>query len=77
VAETLGELADAPANLKETLRSYLRQQSNATRTAEVMFAHRNTIIARVARAEELLPAPLAESAFEVGAAIEILHWQES
>lgn len=77
VRETLGELARAPQNLKETLRTYLRQQSNATRTAEVLFAHRNTILARVAKADELLPSPLADSSFEVATALEIHHWQES
>ncbi|HNF83704.1 MAG TPA: helix-turn-helix domain-containing protein, partial [Solirubrobacterales bacterium] len=76
-AETLGELADGPVNLKETVRTYLRNQSNATRTAELLFAHRNTVLARIAKADELLPSPLSESSFEVAAALEILHWQES
>ncbi|HRV60063.1 MAG: PucR family transcriptional regulator [Solirubrobacterales bacterium] len=76
VDETLGELAGAPMNLKDTVRTYLRNQSNATRTAEALFAHRNTILARIAKADEFLPLPLAESSFEVSAALEILHWQE-
>lgn len=77
VEETLGPLADAPETLTRTVRTYLRNQSNATRTAEVMFAHRNTILGRIAKADELLPRPLAETAFEVSAALEILFWQES
>lgn len=76
-SETLGELAEAATNLKETVRTYLRNQSNATRTAEVLFAHRNTILARLAKADELLPSPLSETSFEVATALEILHWQET
>ncbi|SEH10945.1 PucR family transcriptional regulator [Thermoleophilum album] len=76
VIETLGELANAPATLRETLRIYLREQSNATRTARALPAHRNTVLARVARAESLLPRPLAEHALEVACALEIAHWQD-
>jgi DNA-binding PucR family transcriptional regulator len=77
VEETLGSLAEAPETLTRTVRNYLRNQSNATRTAQAMFAHRNTILARIAKADEMLPTPLAETAFEVSAALEILFWQES
>ncbi|MCB8915188.1 MAG: PucR family transcriptional regulator [Thermoleophilales bacterium] len=77
LTETLGGLVEGPENLKETLRVYLRNQSNATRTAELLFAHRNTVLARIARADELLPSPLSESSFEVAAALEIHHWRES
>ncbi len=75
VTETLGELEAAPPVLRETLRVYLRAQSNATRAAEQLFAHRNTIVARLARAEELLPRPLAECALDVSVALEVLHWR--
>jgi DNA-binding PucR family transcriptional regulator len=75
VEETLGELADGPTVLQRTLRTYLRLQSNATRTADALYAHRNTVVARLAKAEELLPRPLGESAFDVSVALEILHWQ--
>jgi DNA-binding PucR family transcriptional regulator len=74
VEEVLGDLADGPATLRDTLRTYLREQSNATRAAVVLFTHRNTVLARLARAEALLPRPLAESAFEVGVALEVVHW---
>ncbi len=75
VAETLGELEGGPAVLRETLRTYLRAQSNATRAAEQLYAHRNTIVARLAKAEELLPRPLAESALDVAVALEVMHWR--
>jgi DNA-binding PucR family transcriptional regulator len=77
VSETLGELEQGPPALRETLRTYLRSQSNATRAAEALFAHRNTIVARLAKAEELLPRPLADSALDVAVALEVLHWSEA
>ncbi len=73
VTEVLGELAEAPGVLRETLRSYLRLRSNASQTAEALFAHRNTIIARVSKASDMLPRPLEDSALEVGVALEVLH----
>ncbi|WP_354697917.1 hypothetical protein DSM112329_03575 [Paraconexibacter sp. AEG42_29] len=74
VRRTLGPLASAPVELRETLRTYLREDSNATRTARVLFAHRNTVLGRLARAEALLPAPLAGRSLQVGLALEITHW---
>ena len=74
---TLGELSEAPPALRETLRTYLRMQSNASRTAEALFAHRNTILGRLAKAEALLPRPLAGSVLEVAVALEVLHWRNS
>ncbi len=75
VTETLGELERGPAVLRETLRTYLRAQSNATRAAEQLYAHRNTVVARLAKAEELLPRPLASSALDVAVALEVMHWR--
>jgi DNA-binding PucR family transcriptional regulator len=75
IARTLGEFATAPAELRETARVYLREQSNTTRTARVLFSHRNTILARLARVEQLLPAPLTGRGLQVALALEILHWR--
>lgn len=77
VARTLGELASAPAELRETARIYLRERHNAARTARVVFAHRNTVLARLARVQELLPAPLEGRSLQVALALEILHWRGS
>lgn len=74
VRRTLGPLADAPAELRETLRVYLREDHNATRAAQALFAHRNTVLNRLARAERLLPAPLAGRGLQVGLALEIDRW---
>ena len=75
VTRTLGGFATAPGELRETARVYLREGSNATRTARVLFTHRNTILARLARMEQLLPAPLAGRGLQVALALEILHWR--
>jgi DNA-binding PucR family transcriptional regulator len=75
VTRTLGDFATAPPELRETARVYLREQSNTTRTARVLFTHRNTILARLARMEQLLPAPLEGRVLQVALALEILHWR--
>jgi DNA-binding PucR family transcriptional regulator len=75
VARTLGDLAAAPAELRETLRVYLREGQSATRAARVLFTHRNTVLGRLSRIEDLLPAPLEGRALPVALALEILHWQ--
>lgn len=75
VADTLGDLARAEPELHLTLRTYLDQQCNAARVAEALYAHRNTIVRRLARCEELLPRPLAEDPIGVGAALHVLWWR--
>ena len=75
VHRTLGAFAAAPADLRETARVYLREQANASRTARVLFTHRNTVLSRLARMEQLLPAPLDGRVLQVALALEILHWR--
>ena len=74
VTRTLGELARADPELRETLRVYIREEFSASRAARALFAHRNTVLNRLARARELLPAPLEHRGLQVGLALEILHW---
>lgn len=74
VRRTLGPLVGAPAELRETLRVYLREDCNTTQAAKALYAHRNTVVNRLARAEQLLPAPLAGRLLAVGLALEIIHW---
>ena len=69
VDDTLGELAKAPQDLRLVVRTFVREQFNASRTAELLFAHRNTIDRRLARASALLPRPLTENASDVSAAL--------
>lgn len=71
VARTLGSLATAPREVRETLLVFLREQCNATRTAQVLFAHRNTILGRLDRARALLPDGLDGHVIPVGLALEL------
>jgi DNA-binding PucR family transcriptional regulator len=74
IARTLGGLETADADLRETVRVYIRAQYNAARTAELLFTHRNTVLNRIHRAESLLPEPLAVRGLEIGAALELNRW---
>jgi DNA-binding PucR family transcriptional regulator len=71
---TLGDLRTGPPELRETLRVWLAEGSNASRTAERLPAHRNTVLARLARAEELLPAPVEGRRLQVALALEVERW---
>lgn len=75
VRDTLGALAGARDETAGTLRSWISLQCNTSRTAEQLYTHRNTVIRRLARAEELLPRPLADNLLDVAAALEILRWR--
>ncbi|MGZ6793349.1 MAG: PucR family transcriptional regulator, partial [Mycobacteriales bacterium] len=74
VQRTLGPLLGADPVLRETLRTYLREGMSASRTARVLFAHRNTVLNRLERAEQLLPLPLAGRTLHVALALEVVHW---
>jgi DNA-binding PucR family transcriptional regulator len=74
LTRTLGDLATADPELRETLRVYIREQFSASRAARALFAHRNTVLNRLVRARELLPAPLDQRGLQVGLALEIAHW---
>jgi DNA-binding PucR family transcriptional regulator len=72
---TLGDLAGAAPEIPATVRAYLQEQSNVARAASALHAHRNTVLRRLTRAEQLLPRPLAESAVQVAVALDILYWR--
>lgn len=76
VDDTLGPLASADAELLSTVRTWIALQCNTSRTAERLYTHRNTVIRRLARADELLPRPLAESFLDVATALEVLQWRD-
>ena len=71
----LGDLTDASAELQETVRTYLASLGNASTAAARLFTHRNTVLRRLARADELLPRPLVEDALRVGVALEVVRWR--
>lgn len=74
VARVLGDLGTADNELRDTVRVYIRRMYNASKTADEVYAHRNTVFHRIQRAEELLPRPLALSGVEVGVALELQRW---
>lgn len=76
VAHTLGQLATAPAQLRRSLLTFLACGSNASQAAQRLHTHRNTLLRRLARAEELLPRPLEENRVHVAAALEALSWTQ-
>lgn len=71
VARTLGALADADSELRDTLCAYIGEQFSAARA---LYTHRNTVLNRLQRAERLLPIPLAGHGLEVGVALELAQW---
>lgn len=76
VADTLGDLATAEPDVRRAVLTYVRENGNTSRTAQRLYTHRNTVIRRLARADELLPRPLAEDVVGVAAALEVLHWRD-
>ncbi len=75
IADTLGELARAEPALRDLVLTFVREQCNATRTAARLYTHRNTVLRRLALAEELLPQPLADNVVHVAAALEAMAWR--
>lgn len=75
VTDTLGALADADQELRDVVLAYLREQCNASRAAARLYTHRNTVLRRLARADELLPRPLSGNVVHVSAALELLAWR--
>ena len=76
IQTTLGDFAAAPPDMRQTVRVYLREQSNAARAAKRLHMHRNTILARLARAEPQLPGPIAANSLNIAAALELMHWRD-
>jgi DNA-binding PucR family transcriptional regulator len=75
VSSVLGPLAAAgdptAVRLRETVRVYLEEGEHGPRTAERLNTHRNTVLHRVARAEELLGHPIADRRLAVALALEL------
>lgn len=74
ITHTLGNLASAAPVLKSTLTAFLNAGSNASEAALLLHVHRNTLLRRLAVAEELLPRPLADNRIHVAVALEALSW---
>lgn len=74
VEHTLGTFADAGRELRESVLTFVQEQCNASRAATRLYTHRNTLLRRLARADELLPRPLATNPVHVAVALELLRW---
>ncbi|WP_099023974.1 PucR family transcriptional regulator [Mycolicibacterium palauense] len=74
VKYTLGEFESAGTELRDSVRTFIAEQCNASRAAARLYTHRNTLLRRLARADELLPRPLAHSSVEVAVALDVLTW---
>lgn len=74
VKRALGELESADHELQETVRVFVEEQCNASRAAARLYLHRNTLLRRLARADDLLPRPLAECTVTVAVALDVLRW---
>ena len=75
VRRTLGALEGAGADITEAVRVFIAAQCNASHAAARLYTHRNTLLRRLARADQLLPRPLSENVLNIGAALEVLRWQ--
>jgi len=77
VQHTLGELATGSSELQSALRAFLDAGCNASRAAEQLRTHRNTLLRRLTRAEALLPRPLEGHHVHVAVALEVLRWHQT
>lgn len=72
VQRTLGDLArddESMARLRDTVRVFLQCGGSYTDAAARLHLHKNTVHYRVRKAEEVLPAPLADNRLDVEVAL--------
>lgn len=55
--------------------TYINEQCSVGRTTKLLYTHRNTLLRRLERAEQLLPRPLEHSSVHVAVALEALQWR--
>ncbi|MEB3067596.1 PucR family transcriptional regulator [[Mycobacterium] vasticus] len=75
ITHTLGDFEFASTELHRTVLTFVREQCNAARASARLFTHRNTLLRRLSRANELLPQPLDGSSVHVAVALEALAWR--
>jgi DNA-binding PucR family transcriptional regulator len=74
IRDTLGGLASADPELRATIELFLEEGCNASRAADRLSVHRNTLLRRLDAADALLPRPLQDNRVHVGVALELLRW---
>ena len=77
VKQTLGKLAAASPEIRAAVLTFVNEQCNASRAAARLYTHRNTLLRRLSRAEQLLPRPLGENSVHVAVALDMLRWSGS
>ncbi|WP_431958028.1 PucR family transcriptional regulator [Nocardia lijiangensis] len=75
IRNTLGNLASADPELRATVLVFVQERCNAARAAARLYTHRNTLLRRLTRAQELLPRPLDDNVVPVAVALEMLNWR--
>ena len=75
IKHTLGDFESADAELHQSVLTFVHERCNASRAAARCFTHRNTLLRRLSRADELLPQPLKDSSVHVAVALEALRWR--
>jgi DNA-binding PucR family transcriptional regulator len=71
----LGDFESAGAELHHSVLTFINEGCNASRAAERLYTHRNTLLRRLSRAEQLLPRPLGQNSVHVAVALEALRWR--
>jgi DNA-binding PucR family transcriptional regulator len=75
VTQTLGALETADPEIRTSVLTFLHKGCNVSAAAECLHTHRNTLLRRLARADELLPRPLETNRVDVAVALEIQRWR--
>lgn len=74
ISSVLGELNTASPDLRQSLLVYIQCGCNVTNTAQILHTHRNTLVRRLGKAEELLPQALSANLVQIAAALEMKRW---
>jgi DNA-binding PucR family transcriptional regulator len=75
IKDTLGELETASPEVRTAVLAFVTEQCNVSRAATKLYTHRNTLLRRLTRAEQLLPRPLEENSVNVAVALDVLRWR--
>jgi DNA-binding PucR family transcriptional regulator len=75
IKDTLGELESASPEIRTAVLAFVTQQCNASRAAARLYTHRNTLLRRLSRAEQLLPRPPEANSVNVAVALDVLRWR--
>ncbi|MEX7469504.1 PucR family transcriptional regulator [Mycobacterium adipatum] len=76
VRQVLGDLAHASSEIRETVLAFVEENGSVQRVAARLYAHRNTVVRRMTRAQDLLPRSLAQNRVQVAAALQVLQWTQ-